>query len=133
STSSDIDAHAEMIRSLERLMSKLEDRTMDAEDEMAQLAQLAGDEHQNTANALIQEANPEMSSDKIAYAIEKMLENGIVDSGDALEKGIGVITDAKVMDFYAKMVEAGVIEDTIDPKTAYNTSWVGTGLGMDLK
>ncbi|MEO0918019.1 MAG: ABC transporter substrate-binding protein, partial [Pseudomonadota bacterium] len=85
------------------------------------------------ANALIQEANPEMSSDKIAYAIEKMLENGIVDSGDAETMGIGVITDEKVADFYAKMVEAGVIEDTIDPTTAYNTTWVGQGLGMDLK
>lgn len=85
------------------------------------------------ANALIQEANPEMTPDKIAFAIEKMLENGIVDSGDALEKGIGVITDEKVADFYAKMVDAGVIEDTIDPSTAYNTSWVGKGVGMDLK
>lgn len=85
------------------------------------------------ANALIQEANPEMTSDKIAYAIEKMLENGIVDSGDAETMGIGVITDEKVSDFYAKMVEAGVIEDTIDPTTAYNTTWVGQGLGMDLK
>ncbi|MEO1537141.1 MAG: ABC transporter substrate-binding protein [Pseudomonadota bacterium] len=85
------------------------------------------------ANALIQEANPEMSSDKIAYAIEKMLENGIVDSGDAETMGIGVITDEKVSDFYQKMVTSGVIEDTIDPATAYNTTWVGQGLGMDLK
>ena len=87
----------------------------------------------DAANALIQEANPEMTSDKIAYAIEKMKENGIVDSGDAETMGIGVITDEKVADFYAKMVEAGVIEDTIDPKVAYNTTWVGQGLGMDLK
>ena len=87
----------------------------------------------SAANALIQEANPEMSSDKIAYAIEKMLENGIVDSGDALEKGIGVITDAKVEDFYNKMVEAGVIEAGLDWKSAYTTEFVGQGLGMDLK
>ncbi|MEM8630098.1 MAG: ABC transporter substrate-binding protein [Pseudomonadota bacterium] len=87
----------------------------------------------SAANALIQEANPEMTSDKIAYAIEKMKENGIVDSGDALEMGIGVITDDKVGDFYAKMVEAGVIEDGLDWQSAYNTSFVGQGLGMDLK
>jgi NitT/TauT family transport system substrate-binding protein len=85
------------------------------------------------ANALIIEANPEMTQDKIDYAIEKMIENGIVDSGDAETMGIGVITDEKVADFYAKMVDAGVIEDTIDPKTAYNTTWVGQGLGMELK
>lgn len=66
------------------------------------------------ANALIKEANPEMTDDKIAFAIEKMLENGIVDSGDALEAGIGVITDEKVEDFYNKMVSAGVIGADLD-------------------
>ena len=74
-----------------------------------------------------------MTSDKIAFAIEKMKENGIVDSGDALELGIGVITDEKVGDFYAKMVDAGVIEDDIDWQSAYDTSFVGNGLGLDLK
>ena len=87
----------------------------------------------SAANTLIQEANPEMTADKIAFAIEKMKENGIVDSGDALELGIGAITDQKVEDFYGKMVEAGVIEDDIDWKSAYTTQFVGKGLGMDLK
>lgn len=85
------------------------------------------------ANALIQEANPEMTADKIAYAIEKMKENGIVDSGDALELGIGVITDAKVEDFFNKMVSAGVIGADVDWKSAYTTEFVGNGLGMDIK
>ena len=85
------------------------------------------------ANALIQEANPEMTSDKIAYAIEKMKEFGIVDSGDALEMGIGVITDAAVKGFYDKMVAAGVVEEGLDYTQAYTTEFVGQGLGMDLK
>ena len=85
------------------------------------------------ANAMIQEANPEMTADKIAFAIEKMLENGIVDSGDAETMGIGVITDAKVEDFFNKMVSAGVIESDVDWKAAYDTQFVGNGLGMDLK
>ncbi len=85
------------------------------------------------ANAMIQEANPEMTADKIAFAIEKMLENGIVDSGDAETMGIGVITDAKVEDFFNKMVSAGVIEADVDWKAAYDTQFVGNGLGMDLK
>ncbi len=87
----------------------------------------------SAANALIKEANPEMTDDKIAYAIEKMKENGIVDSGDSLELGIGVITDAKVEDFFNKMVAANVIDADIDWKSAYTTEFVGTGLGMDLK
>ena len=85
------------------------------------------------ANAMIQEANPEITPDKIAYAIEKLKENGIADSGDALEFGIGVITDAKVEDFFNKMVKAGVIEADVDWKAAYTTEFVGNGLGMDLK
>ncbi|MEO1238341.1 MAG: ABC transporter substrate-binding protein [Pseudomonadota bacterium] len=85
------------------------------------------------ANELIKEANPEMTDDKIAFAIEKMLENGIVDSGDALEMGIGVITDEKVQDFYSKMVDAGVIEAGLDLSATYTTQFVGKGVGMDLK
>ena len=85
------------------------------------------------ANALIQEANPEMTSDKIAYAIGKMKEWGIVDSGDAETLGIGVMTDEKVEDFYNKMVEAGVVDSGIDFKKTYTTEFVGNGVGLDLK
>ena len=85
------------------------------------------------AIALIKEANPEMSDDKIAYAIGKLTEWGIVDSGDSETMGIGVITDAKVEDFYNKMVEAGVVEAGIDYSATYTTQFVGKGVGMDLK
>ena len=76
--------------------------------------------------------NPEMTSDKIDFAIDMMISNGIVLSGDAEEYGIGVMTDAKVEDFYNKMVEAGVIEAGLDFTAAYTTEFVGQGLGMDL-
>lgn len=84
------------------------------------------------ARELIMADNPEMTADKIDYAIEKMLENGIVLSGDAEEMGIGVITDAKVEDFYNKMVEAGVIDAGLDYASAYTTDFVGKGLGKEL-
>ena len=94
------------------------------------------------ANALIKGDNPEMSDDKIAYAIEKMLAYGIVDSGDAETKGIGVITEQKVGDFYDKMevgdfddkmVAAGIIDAGRDWKAAFDASFSGQGVGMDLK
>ena len=85
------------------------------------------------AIALIKEANPEMGDDKIAYAIGKLTEWGIVDSGDTETMGIGVITDAKVEDFYNKMVDAGVVDAGIDYKKTYTTQFVGQGVGMDLK
>ena len=74
-----------------------------------------------------------MSADKIAYAIGKMKEWGIVDSGDTETMGIGVITDEKVKDFYDKMVEAGVVDAGIDYSATYTTQFVGKGVGMDLK
>ncbi len=85
------------------------------------------------ANAAIQEANPEMTADKIAFAIDKLKAWGIVDSGDAETLGIGVITDKTVDDFYAKMVEAGVVDGGIDYKGTYTTQFVGNGVGLDLK
>ena len=85
------------------------------------------------ANELIKSDNPEMTDDKIAYAIERMLAVGIVDSGDALTDGIGVITAEKVGDFYNKMVAAGVIEDGVDWEASFSTEFTGNGVGMDLK
>jgi len=85
------------------------------------------------AKDLIKAANADMTDDKIAFAIDKMLSEGIVDSGDAETLGIGVITSEKVADFYEKMVTAGVIEAGLDLPTAYTTRFVGQGLGMDLK
>ena len=85
------------------------------------------------ANELIKADNPEMSDDKIAYAIEKMIEHGIVDSGDTDTLGIGAMTDQKVADFYAKMVAAGVTKDGLDLSAAYTTQFVNKGVGLDLK
>jgi NitT/TauT family transport system substrate-binding protein len=85
------------------------------------------------ANDLIKAANPEMTQDKIDYAIGKMKEWGIVDSGDTETMGIGVMTDDKVTDFYNKMVEAGVVKAGLDFSATYTTQFVGKGVGLDLK
>ena len=87
----------------------------------------------SAANELIRSDNPEMTDDKIAYAIDRMLAVGIVDSGDAVTSGIGVITEEKVGDFYNKMVAAGVISDGLDWESAFTTEFSGKGVGMDLK
>ena len=47
------------------------------------------------ANALIKQDNPEETDELLAYAIAKMKEYGIVDSGDAKRLGIGAMTDAR--------------------------------------
>ncbi|SEK22012.1 ABC transporter substrate-binding protein [Pacificibacter marinus] len=85
------------------------------------------------ATAMIIGDNPDMSDDKIAYAIDKMKSEGIVDSGDALELGIGAMTDEKIKDFYDKMVDAGVIEAGLDYSKSYTLDFVNKKVGMDLK
>lgn len=81
----------------------------------------------------IQDANPDMTDDKIAYAIETLKEFGIVDSGEALEVGIGAMTDARIQSFYDKMVEAGVIQAGLDITQSYTLDFVNKGVGLDLK
>jgi NitT/TauT family transport system substrate-binding protein len=85
------------------------------------------------ANAMILEANPDMTQDKIDFAIAMMIEKGIVDSGASIEKGIGVMTPEAVEGFYTSMVAAGVVPDGIDWTKAANFDFVGKGLGLELR
>jgi NitT/TauT family transport system substrate-binding protein len=85
------------------------------------------------ANDLIKKDNPEMTDDQIAFSIAKLKDYGIVDSGDALTNGIGAMTDARVKDFYDKMVKAGVEPAGIDIKKAYTLQFVNKGVGLDQK
>jgi NitT/TauT family transport system substrate-binding protein len=85
------------------------------------------------ANDMIKKDNPEMNDEAIAYAIEAMKSAGIVDSGDALTQGIGVMTEVMVEDFFNKMVVAGVVAEDIDWRSTVDFTFAGKGVGMDLK
>ncbi len=87
----------------------------------------------SAANALIQQANPEMTDEQIAFSIEKMKEHGIVDSGEAVELGIGAMTEEHVKSFYDKMVSAGVVPEGIDLSKMHTTQFVNKGVGLDVK
>ena len=81
------------------------------------------------ANAIIKKDNPEMSDDKIAYAIKVMNEKGIVRSGDALKLGIGAMTDQRWKSFYQTMADAGVFPKGLDVSKAYSLAFVNKGVG----
>ncbi|MCJ7994161.1 ABC transporter substrate-binding protein [Rhizobium cremeum] len=85
------------------------------------------------ANDLIKKDNPEMTDGQIAYSIEKMKEYGIVESAEALDKGIGCMTDEKYKAFFDAMVQIGVEPADLDYKKAYTTKFVCKGVGMALK
>jgi NitT/TauT family transport system substrate-binding protein len=90
---------------------------------------LKGGEAIAPANALIMKDNPEMTQDKIDYAIKVINERGLIGSGDALALGIGAMTDARWADFYGKMAEVGVLPKGIDIKKAYSLEFVNKGIG----
>ena len=85
------------------------------------------------ANDLIKKDNPDMTDDQIAYSIAKMKEYGIVDSGDALTKGIGCMTDDHYKKFFEQMVQIKVFQPDTDYKKAFDTQFVCKGVGMALK
>ena len=85
------------------------------------------------ADALIKKDNPEMDDEQIAYSHQKMLEYGIVDSGDALKLGIGAMTDARWREFADQMIAAGVYSPDLDVKKAYTLQFINKRHGMDLK
>jgi NitT/TauT family transport system substrate-binding protein len=85
------------------------------------------------ANLAIKHDNPEMTDEQIAFSIAKLKEYGVVDSGDTLKSGIGAMTDARVTDFFDKMVKAGVIKGDIDYKKTYTLQFVNKGTGIELR
>jgi NitT/TauT family transport system substrate-binding protein len=81
------------------------------------------------ANALIKRDNPEQTDDRIAYAIKVLNERGIVLSGDALQLGIGAMSDARWRGFYESMVDVGVLAPGLDVADAYTLDFVNKGVG----
>jgi NitT/TauT family transport system substrate-binding protein len=85
------------------------------------------------ANEAIKKDNPDITDEQIAFSISQMKKFGIVDSGDTEKLGIGAMTDARMQDFYDKMVKAKVIPEGIDIKKSYTLQFVNKGVGLDLK
>lgn len=84
-------------------------------------------------NALIKKLNPEMTDELLAYSVDAMKHYGIVDSGDTLKDGIGAMSDARMVDFFEKMVGAGVTSRTVDYRKAYTLRFVNKGVGLNLR
>jgi NitT/TauT family transport system substrate-binding protein len=85
------------------------------------------------ANAAIKKDNPDITDEQIAFTIAQLKKFGIVDSGDTEKLGIGAMTDARMKDFYDKMVKAKVEPAGIDISKAYTLQFVNKGVGLELK
>lgn len=82
---------------------------------------------------MIKKDNPGMSDEQLAFSIDAMKQYGIVDSGDALEMGIGAMTDERNKSFFEKMVKAGVVSKDVDYTKSYTLQFVNKGVGLDEK
>ena len=77
------------------------------------------------AIALIKHDNPEMTDGLIADAIAKMRAYGIVYSGDASSRGIGIMTDQRWKVFFDAMSAEGLYPKTLRYQSAYDLRFVG--------
>jgi NitT/TauT family transport system substrate-binding protein len=84
-------------------------------------------------NAMIQKLNPDLSNELLAYAVAKLKEYDIVDSGDAVRDGIGAMTDARIGNFFDTISRAGAVPRDIDFRKAYSLQFVNKGVGLDLR
>lgn len=86
----------------------------------------------SAANELIKKDNPEMTDEQLAYSLAALKDNGILVSGDAVDKGIGCITEERYGDFFQKLVAIGLYEASLDWTKAIDTRFVCKGLGKEL-
>jgi NitT/TauT family transport system substrate-binding protein len=125
--STTIETRADLVRDKPALVQKFVDASL-----IGWYNYLYGDN--KAANEMIKKANPDSTDANIAGSIELMKKLGIVDSGDALQNGIGAMTTARVKDFYDKMVRAGLYKPgDVDLSKVVTTQFVNKKAGLDVK
>ncbi len=125
--STTIETRADLVKNKPEMVQKFVDASL-----IGWYNYLYGDN--KAANEMIMKANPDTSAANIAGSIELMKKLGIVDSGDALQNGIGSMNTARVKDFYDKMVKAGLYKPgDVDLSKVATTQFVNKKMGMDVK
>ncbi len=83
-------------------------------------------------NELIQQDNPEMSDELLAFALGKIAEYDLIKSGDASTLGIGAMTDERWKTLFDQLVTAGVLEDKPIYNDAYTLEFINKGVDYYL-
>lgn len=90
--------------------------------------------NRKAANAMMIQANPEMTEAEMEASVALMKSQGIVDSGEAATKGIGAMNPARVKDFHDQMVKAGLYKaGEVDLAQVATYQFVNKGVGQDIK
>ncbi len=77
------------------------------------------------ANALIRQANPNMTDAQLDYGVKKLNDEQMIKGGDAATQGIGVITEARARQSHAFLVDAGLLDaGKVDIDDAYDFTFM---------
>jgi NitT/TauT family transport system substrate-binding protein len=86
------------------------------------------------AHELMRRDNPEMTNVELEASVALMKQQGIVDSGESLSKGIGAINPARIRDFHEQMVRAGLYKrGDVDLDKVATDRFVNRAVGIDAK
>ncbi len=122
-----IETRVDTVRNKPDLVQRFVDATI-----LGWVNYLYGD--RKAANALMIKDNPEMSEAEMEASVRLMKQQGIVDSGESLQGGIGAMGEARVQDFYAQMVKAGLYKaGEVDLSKVATFQFVNKKVGMDVK
>lgn len=93
-------------------------------------AYLCGD--RKATNALMLKENPETTEDELEDSVALRKKEGIVDSGEALESGIGSMNSARIKKFHDSMVRAGLFKaGEVELAKVADTQFVNCKVGLD--
>ena len=82
----------------------------------------------------IMAANPEMTVEKLDKEVAQLQALEIIDSGDALDTGIGSMSEERIKAFHDLAVSSGILEEgAVDLSKVATSQFVNKGHGLDLK
>lgn len=122
-----IEARLETVRNRPDLVQNFVDASI-----LGWTSYLYGD--RRAANAAMLRDNPEISEEELEASVALMRSQGIVDSGEALVRGIGAMNPTRIRHFFQSMVAAGLYSvGEVDPDQVATLQFVNRGVGLDLK
>jgi NitT/TauT family transport system substrate-binding protein len=122
-----IEARTDTVRKRAELVQRFVDASI-----LGWVHYLYGD--RRAANAAMRRDNPEMTEAEIEASVMLMKTLAIVDSGESLETGIGSMREARIRDFYAQMVKAGLYKaGDVDLSKVATLQFVNRKVGIDDK
>jgi NitT/TauT family transport system substrate-binding protein len=122
-----IEARAETVKTKPDLVQRFVDASV-----IGWVHYLYGD--RRAANALMMKDNPEMTDAEIEASVALMKQQGIVDSGEAAQGGIGAMSESRIRHFHEQMVKAGLYKaGEVDLTKVATLQFVNKKVGIDVK